>query len=230
MKTDKMTLWQKSHLVLTLEKNKVMEAVAAKPKTKKAAKTLPKELVYESLAGRVFYRKGYRDVLNKTKTSEQITGSSGLQSIIVSYLMMRVLSKLNESKYIVLCNEIGLHIDHRNNPASDIGIFDVNVLTPDLVDIHYVNVPAKIFIEVDIRADVEDLGETGYITMKTNELLKFGAEKVIWILSNTQKVILAKNGEKTWLWSDWNEDTQVLDGVSFNVGKYLEKKGINPLK
>lgn len=206
-----------------------MEAVAAIKKTKNPAKTLPEELVYETLAGRVFYRKGYREVLNKTKTIEEIMGSSGLQSVIHSYLMMRVLSKLDEAKYNVLCNEIGLHIDHRNNPASDIGIFETSVLTPDLVDVHYVNVPAKIFIEVDIRADVEDLGETGYITLKTNELFNFGAEKVIWILSNVQKVIVAEKGEKSWLWSDWNEETEVLDGVSFNVGEYLAKKGINPM-
>ncbi len=143
---------------------------------------------------------------------------------------MKTLFKLDDEKYWILSNEIGLHIDHRNNPASDIGIFDSAVLTPDLVDIHYVNVPAKIFLEVDIRADVEDLGETGYINLKTNELFKFGAEKVIWILSSIQKVIVAAKGEKSWLWSDWNEDVQVLDGVSFNVGEYLEKKGINPLK
>ncbi len=205
-----------------------MEAIAAKPKTKKPAKTLPEELVYETIAGRVFYRKGYREVLNKTKTIEEIIGSSGLQSIIVSYLM-KLLFKLDDEKYWILSNEIGLHIDHRNNPASDIGIFETSVLTPDLVDVHYVNVPAKIFIEVDIRADVEDLGETGYITLKTNELFKFGAEKVIWILSNVQKVIVAEKGEKSGLWSDWNEDTEVLDGVTFNVGEYLAKKGINPL-
>lgn len=207
-----------------------METVAANPKTEKIAKTpLAKDLEYETLAGRVFYRKGYRDVLNKTKTIEEIMGSSGLQSIIVSYLMMRVLSKLDEAEYVVLCNEIGLHIDHRNNPASDIGIFETSVLTPDKVDIYYVNVPAKVFIEVDIRADVEDLGETGYITLKTNELFKFGAEKIIWVLSNVQKVIVADKGEKSWHWRDWNEETMVLDGVSFNIGKYLDKKGINPL-
>jgi hypothetical protein len=206
-----------------------MEAIATKPRTRKSAKTLPEELVYETLDGRVFYRKGYRAVLNKTKTIEEIMGSSGLQSIIVSYLM-RQLFKLDEEKYWILSNEIGLHIDHRNNPASDIGIFDVNVLTPDLVDIHYVNVPAKVFIEVDIRADVEDLGETGYITLKTNELFKFGAEKVIWILSNVQKVVVAEKGQRTWPWSDWNDDTDVLDGISFNIGKYLAFKGINPIK
>jgi hypothetical protein len=206
-----------------------MEAIATKPITKRPAKTLPEELVYETIAGRVFYRKGYREVLNKTKTIEEIMGSSGLQSIIVSYLMMRVLSKLNEAKYTVLCNEIGLHIDHRNNPASDIGIFDVNVLTPDLVDIHYVSVPAKVFIEVDIRADVDDIGETGYINLKTQELFSFGAEKVIWILSNIQKVIVAEKGEQTWPWTDWSEDIEVLDGIAFNVGQHLAKNGINPL-
>ena len=205
-----------------------METIAAKATTKTIAKTLPEELIYETLAGRTFYRKGYRDVLNKTKTIEEIMGSSGLQSIIVSYLM-KLLFKLDEEKYWILSNEIGLHIDHRNNPASDIGIFETAVLTPELIDVHYVNVPAKIFIEVDIRADVEDLGDTGYISLKTNELFNFGAQKVIWILSNVQKVIVAEKGDRTWLWSDWNEDTEVLDGVSFNVGKYLEKKGINPL-
>jgi hypothetical protein len=205
-----------------------MEAIATKPITKRPAKTLPEELVYETIAGRVFYRKGYREVLNKTKTIEEIMGSSGLQSIIVSYLM-KTLFKLDDDKYWVLSNEIGLHIDHRNNPASDIGIFDVNVLTPDLVDIHYVSVPAKVFIEVDIRAEVDDIGETGYINLKTQELFSFGAEKVIWVLSNIQKVIVAEKGEQTWPWTDWNEDIEVLDGVVFNVGKYLAKKGINPL-
>ncbi|MBK8565275.1 MAG: Uma2 family endonuclease [Saprospiraceae bacterium] len=189
---------------------------------------MPEELVYETIAGRVFYRKGYREVLNKTKTIEEIIGSSGLQSIIVSYLM-KTLFKLDDEKFWILSNEIGLHIDHRNNPASDIGIFDVNVLTPDLVDIHYVSVPAKVFIEVDIRADVDDIGETGYINLKTQELFSFGAEKVIWVLSNIQKVIVAEKGEQTWPWTDWSEDIEVLDGVAFNVGKYLAKKGINPL-
>ena len=203
-----------------------MEVAAVIKRTKKPAKTLSEELIYETLAGRVFYRKGYRDVLNKTKTIEEIMGSSGLQSIIVSYLM-KMLFKLDDNKYWILSNEIGLHIDHRNNPASDIGIFKTSVLTPDLVDIHYVNVPATVFIEVDIRADVEDLGETGYITLKTSELFKFGAEKVIWVLSSVQKIIVAEKGEKSWHWSDWNEDIEVLDGVTFNIGQYLAKKGIN---
>ncbi len=206
-----------------------MEAIATKPITKRPAKTLPEELVYETIAGRVFYRKGYREVLNKTKTIEEIMGSSGLQSIMVSYLM-KTLFKLDNEKYWILSNEIGLHIDHRNNPVSDIGIFDVNVLTPDLVDIHYVSVPAKVFIEVDIRANVDDIGETGYINLKTQALFSFGAEKVIWILSNIQKVIVAEKGEPTWPWSDWNEDIEVLDGIAFNVGQYLTKKGINPVK
>lgn len=206
-----------------------MEVIATKPRTKRPAKILPEEMVYETIAGRVFYRKGYREVLNKTKTIEEIMGSSGLQSIIVSYLM-KVLFKLDDERYWILSNEIGLHIDHRNNPASDIGVFDVNVLTPDLVDTHYVSVPAKIFLEVDIRADVDDLGETGYISLKTNELFNFGAEKVIWILSNAQKVIVAEKGQRTWHWSDWSEDVEVLDGVTFNIGQYLATKGINPIK
>ncbi|MBK9014109.1 MAG: hypothetical protein IPM82_08460 [Saprospiraceae bacterium] len=103
-----------------------------------------------------------------------------------------------------------------------------SVLTPDLVDIHYVNVPAKIFIEVDIRADVEDLGETGYITLKTNELFKFGRRRSSGFCQGLKSHRRAKNGENQGTWVGI-EDTEVLDGVTFNIGKYLAQKGINPL-
>ncbi len=200
--------------------------VAEKKKTR--TRKIPESLVYEYLDGKPIYRKGYKDVLNKKKKLEEIMGTSGLQSVIIAYLLEILFSKIDKKIYRVLTNEIGMHIAHRENPASDIGIFEKSVLTPDRVTTQYVNVPAKVFIEVDIRAAVEDLGETGYISLKTRKLLDFGAEKVIWILSEIQQVIIAEKDAKNWLWMDWNEPVELLPGIQVNIGDYLHEEGILP--
>ncbi|NUO01992.1 MAG: Uma2 family endonuclease [Saprospiraceae bacterium] len=197
-----------------------------KKKTKKRA--IPESLVYEYLDGKLIYRKGYKEVLNKKKKLEEIIGTSGLQSVILSYLMEMLFLKIDKKQYWVLSNEIGTHIAHRENPASDIGIFEKSVLTPNKVTTKYVDVPAKVFIEVDIRAALEDLSETGYISLKTNKLLDFGAEKIIWILSETQQVIVAEKGAKNWLWMNWSESIELVEGIEVNIGAYLQAEGIDP--
>ncbi len=194
----------------------------------KKKRAIPEALVYEYLDGKPIYRKGYKEVLNKKKKLEEIMGTSGLQSVIISYLMEILFSKIDKKQYRILSNEIGTHIAHRENPASDIGIFEKGVLTPSRITTKYVDVPAKIFIEVDIRAAVEDLGETGYIHLKTLKLLDFGAEKVIWILSEIQQVIVAEKGAKNWIWMNWDEPLELLDGIEVNIGDYLREEGIEP--
>ena len=65
-----------------------------------------------------------------------------------------------------------------------------------------------------------------YIYQKTDRLLSWGVEKVIWILSESKKVIVAEQG-KDWLLIDWSKDIEVIDGVKFNVSQYLEKLGVD---
>lgn len=188
-------------------------------------KEIPDSLIYEIMDGKPIYYKGYREVLNKTKTLEEIMACSGLQGIIISYILRTLFTKLDPKKYHILTNEIGVHIEHKNNLASDIGIYDKKILTPEKITTHYPDVPAKIFIEIDIKAELEDITETGYIKKKTQKLLDFGVEKVIWILSNPQQVIVATPGS-TWEMHDWNMDIALLDGELFNVGDYLKEEGI----
>jgi len=56
-------------------------------------------------------------------------------------------------------------------------------------------------------------------------LLNFGAKKVIWIFTYTQQITFAETG-KDWIVSTWNKDIEVIHGITFNVGSYLEKNGI----
>ncbi|MCU0393273.1 MAG: hypothetical protein MUE81_19345, partial [Thermoflexibacter sp.] len=70
-----------------------------KVKTVKARK-IPTALIYEVIDGKPVYRKGYKDVLNKKKTSEEIRGSSSLQAILIG-LITKFLFKNLPDEYMV---------------------------------------------------------------------------------------------------------------------------------
>ena len=193
--------------------------VAPKPKQK-----IPDYLIYEIIDGKPIYYKGYRDVLTGKKTNTEIMGASGLQSIIVYYLTGMISRFIDEDRYTVLVSEPGVHINHRDNVSNDIAIFDQAVLPGSKISKKYVDVPPKIAIEVDIDADVESMTETGYIYKKTRKLLDFGVETVFWVLTEAQAVIVANKDRIETV--DWNRDIMLMDGQPFNIGAYLQKKGI----
>lgn len=190
----------------------------------KPRKRVPDALIYEIMDGVPIYRKGYRDVLSGKKTIEEITGASTLQSVIVSHLMKIIFTFLDEDMYFVLTGEPGVHIDHRNNLANDIAIYDETVLTPAKISKKYADVPPLIAIEIDIEADVADITETGYLYKKTHKLFDFGVQKLIWVLTDAQVVMIATPERIETV--SWNKDVEIMDGHLFNIGAYFAKKGI----
>lgn len=188
------------------------------------AKNIPNVLIHEIIDGKPLYRKGYRDVLAKTKTIEDIIGSSSLQAFLITYLTIWIGRKIDDNKYTMLTNEAGLHIDKGNNLAGDILIFDNKTLTIDKINKKYADVPPRISIEVDIDITAENFTENEYISLKTRKLLDFGAEKVIWFLTEPKKVIIATK-DADWQMRDWDKDVEIMDDIVCNVGKYLKEKG-----
>ncbi|MCE6988686.1 Uma2 family endonuclease [Dyadobacter sp. CY323] len=185
---------------------------------------IPNVLIHEIIDGRPYYRKGYRDVLAKTKTLDDIMGSSSLQCFIIEYFLRLLFVGLDPQKYRIATNEAGLHLDRRNNLAGDILIFDSQVLTIDKIDKNYTKVPPKISIEIDLNIDLETTTENSYMNLKTRKLLDFGAEKVIWFLTEPKKVIVATS-DAEWLTLDWHNEVEILDGITCNVGQYLKDNG-----
>jgi Uma2 family endonuclease len=186
---------------------------------------VPKYLIREMIDGNPFYYKGYKEIISGKKKLEDIMGASILQSYIISYLF-EVLSKfLNKKKYKALVSEPGLDIDHRNNLSGDVLIYDRSVLTADKVTTKYADMPAKIVLEVDVKIDDTKTSDWDYVQRKTQKLLDFGTEKVIWVFTKTQKVIVATNNGP-WLTYNWNNDLEIVDGILFNIGDYLKEEGI----
>lgn len=189
------------------------------------AKEIPTALIYEIMDGKPIYYKGYREVLNNEKTLEEVMGASTLQGFIVAYILKTLYRNLDDSLYNILTNEQGLHLNRKNNLSADIAIYEKKKLSAAQADKHYATLPPKIQIEVDINADMEEeLSETSYIQQKTDKLLAFGVEKVIWVLSDSKKVIVATPHDN-WQMIDWHKVIEVVDGVGFCIGGYLKEEG-----
>lgn len=187
--------------------------------------TVSNPLIFEEWDGKIYYRKGYREVLSGAKTVEQIMGSSSLQAEIISYILQVILRSIDLRKYRVHTSEPGIHLSKQINMAGDILIYDKSVLTSEKISRKYADVPPKIVIEVDISIEAEGITEMGYVFQKSERLLEFGCEKVIWVLSEIQKVVVFTPGAEAEI-LNWQSDVTTLDTITFNIGAYLDEEGI----
>jgi hypothetical protein len=206
-----------------------LKSITEKPEsgliTTTRTRKIPDYLVWEVLDGQPLYRRGYKEVLRKQKTIDEIMGTSSYQSIILQYLTKLLSRELDEDKYDFMPNEIGANLRRKDNVSHDIAIYPL--LSPDKITKKYTNYPAKVVIEVDIDIDPSVMKDVEYLNKKTQKLLDFGVEKVIWVLTNIKKVMVA-TPDSDWLMVDWKSDIEILEGIKFNIKSYLDKRGIDP--
>jgi Uma2 family endonuclease len=182
---------------------------------------LLKALIYEIDNDKPIYYKGYKEVLNHTKNIEECMGSSYLQSLIIMCIVEELL-KILPKNYQILSNEIGLKIGKNKHRANDIAIYKKDDLTKIKLKDKYLEIPPKIAIEIDTKAELENISSMDYISQKTDDLLNFGVEKVIWIFTGIEKIMLAEKN-KTWFIQSWNTEIEILDSISFNIQILIDK-------
>lgn len=151
-------------------------------------------------------------------------GASGYQSSIIAYIV-KLLNRNLDDTFDIYSSEAGLHLFKNSNLSMDIAIFE-NLPTNAITKKH-ITIPPKIVIEVDI--DPDSMHELEYVEAKTQKMLDFSVEKVIWILTYVRKVIIATPNNSTWLMVDWSENIEILNDISFNIQDFLNQKGIDPL-
>lgn len=188
--------------------------------------TLPQHLIYEVMDGKPIPYRGFQDVLDNTKTLEDITGSSGLQAFVVSDILRFLFIHLPEDAYEIATNEAGLHLSRKNNLSTDIGIYTVDALQQEKLTDKYLDIPPLVAIEVDTKADMSQFNHPhDYLYQKTNKLLEFGTERVIWIATASKKVTVATAGQD-WITSDWDKTITILSNITCNLAELLAKRGI----
>lgn len=151
-----------------------------------SVRKIPASLVYEEINGVPYYYRGYRAVVARQKTKEDIMGASALQSAVVSLLIHILYKYLPFDDFLIATNEPGLHMAPGSNLSNDIAVFDQTSL-PTPLDDKYFSVPPRVVIEVDVKIDLPaNVSETEYVYDKTQKLLDFDVQKVIRILTKTR--------------------------------------------
>ncbi|MBK8566224.1 MAG: Uma2 family endonuclease [Saprospiraceae bacterium] len=191
---------------------------------------VPDYLLKEEIEGIKFYYKGYKDVLNKLKTKEEIMGCSSIQSFIIEYLYFVLFEAKANKNYRIFSNESGNHLAHRSNMQFDIAIYEKALLTGDKITRKYVQgIPPAMVIEIDLDVELEGTGMKSskeFLKFRTKNLLKYGVQRVLWILTKPKKVLIAQGDSYEFL--DWDNDIELLEGIHFNIAKYLAEEGVNP--
>ncbi len=189
-------------------------------------KTIPKSLIYEEFDGHPIYRKGYKDFILGLKKIEEINmGTSQLQYLI-TWSIVKFLAKELPDGYAAGSSELGLHLTKGTNFAADIAIFREGVLNVGFHSVNYSDVPPNVVIEVDIKIDESGFFQTEeeYSNRKTERLLAWGVERVIWVFPASRRVLVADNAQK-WELVSWDLPIEVIDGHEINVWELMLKNG-----
>ena len=187
---------------------------------KRKSRKIPSNLIREELRGKPLYYIGYKDVLNGTKQIEEIMSSSSLQSLIISIVDFFIQSNINRKLYWVASNEAGLHLGHKNNLSTDLGIFLKEKVEPND---KYFNVAPEIAIEVDVKIETER--DLDYIFEKSEEMLKFGTKKTLWIITKHKKIFIISQGENTQV-LDFHQNISLMENITLNIGNLLDEEGL----
>lgn len=210
---------------MIIEINPVLEA--APPKTV-ARRKIPDFLVREEIEGLKFYYPGFRQVLNKTKTADDIMPDSLFQSSLKNEIGDFLKANLDRKRFRVLSGETGLHIGHGNNLGLDVAVYDKTMLTREKITENYAQLPAELVIEIDLNVELEDRRADlfyKFVVPKTKRLLSFGTKKVIWYFSAVQKILVAEPGKK-WEFQDWSEPVEVFPGLMLDILQLMEEGDI----
>ena len=196
------------------------ESIASK---RKKSAAVPDYLVYEMDEGRPIYYRGYQDVIQKTKTLEDIMGCSIIQALMATLISYFIKEKF-PSNYICLGNELGLKLALKSRRNLDLAVYDKNKLADRsvLFSNQYAQTPPQIVFEIDTRADLSAFeAPADYYHRKTQQLLDFGVEKVVWVFTGSRKYLFAEPGKK-WTIGNWSEEMELLPGVVLNLEQLLE--------
>lgn len=195
--------------------------VATKKTQTKKGKPIPAHLVYEELDGRPIYYRGWKNVVNKKQTAEEIMGYGDLQAILLTYIK-DYLQGILLKNYLIIQGETGLHVEKGTNPSLDLCIYPKGSISIKNAVNKYLDIPPVAVIEVDTKADLADdpLTPGNYIHRKTEVLLNFGVQEVAWIFTNPEKVMTARSNQP-WQTVGWSDEIELM-GQRFSIQQIID--------
>lgn len=205
-------------------------AATTTPPPKKArrarAAKIPAGFIYEVWNGQPVYYRGYREALANNYPPEHVIGSGRRQAYLIDLVIGFLKSVLDRHQFATAVSEPGVKFGKKDHVSNDIIIYNAADKARMFTD-EYFDFPPLVAIEVDTKAELKDL-EWGneYYLWKTDRLLEFGVERVIWIFTGVRKISVAEKG-KPWLTVDWADDVEVLPGCTLQLRQLIEADGVD---
>lgn len=187
---------------------------------------IPKSLIYEEINGEPVYYKGYKNVLAHQLEPESIIGSSVWQSYLVTMVARYLGNLLPKRLFFVLSNEAGLHIERGTNLSNDVAVFD-RATFPNIFSKQYANTPPKLAIEVDIDIESETIpSEMDYVFLKSQKMLDFGTERILWILTASRKIFAIDRATRKWTIHEWEETIPLFENYTLCLNDLLREEDL----
>lgn len=184
-----------------------------------STRTIPTSLIYEMVDGQPIYYRGYKAYLEGNKSAQDLMGSSKLQAFIIAELIFLLKTRLGKA-FFIFTNELGIQFSKKSWRAVDIAVIEREQAVR--LNDKYLEVPPRFVFEIDTKAELLDLDASrNYYYEKTDELLDFGVQKVVWIFTGSKKIMLASKDED-WVTKDWDQDIQLSEDLLINVASLLE--------
>jgi Uma2 family endonuclease len=196
-----------------------MNVLIADKKRKRTSVKIPNYLIYEVRKGKPIYYKGYKSVLNKTKTFKEITTESLLQSWLKAQIAAILIHHLTDKNFQVTAGELGINLSKEDKRGADIAIFEnKNFILSD----NFSNLSPEIVIEIDVKANMEDETEFDYVLEKIGDYHRFGVKKVIWVFTKTNKIMEAP-ANQPWVMRDWTASVNVIENLQLNIADIMSR-------
>lgn len=149
-------------------------------------------------------------------------GSSFLQGQLVAFIVSILMSALDLRRYVVVTNEAGFIYAPKNWRILDIAVFEKERVKKELFSKKYVKTAPKVVIEVDTKAELKASDDIlAYVTEKTDDLLNAGVEKVIWILTESENILIAEP-DKQWIVARWRDTIPLLEDITLNLEQLVQ--------
>jgi Uma2 family endonuclease len=187
---------------------------------------IPSILVYEEFDGHPIYKKGYRNfMLGLSKIEEINMGSSILQWFLIDVILKFLHQKL-PNNFHCGSSELGLNVSKNTNFSADIAVYRPGEIEIGFNSLNYSQKAPNIVIEVDIRVEESDFfqNEEEYFHRKTQKLLEWGVEKVVWVFSTSKMVLIAENLQE-WRFLSWEKDFKIIDDLEINIWNLMLESG-----
>ena len=183
--------------------------------------TVPERYIYETVDGKPIYYKGWKQALiREIETGKpQEMGSNTLQGRLIMAIAGILFKAGVDDDYTIVGSEMGLHLGTNDNRCLDLALFDKDIFKDSK---NYADFPPKVVIEVDIQADLGNWegDEAAYYRNKTEDLLNFGVERVLWIFTENKQVLVVTS-TNDWQTVSFDTPVEVIDGKTFTVSELM---------